>query len=230
MATRADAEEVVRTRLAAQRQLVREWEQELQTRAQTLRSLEGERGAIEGELAGLRERAAQAAAHQEALQNELTAAEQRHAQATERATVLGQDTKRASAESERARHLVAETREQEALHRADRRHAEESLAQMSARRHALEELERDRVGLAPAAAALLAARQNFGDGVLGPLSDFVTTSRENAELSERLLGEWMHAVLVRDQATVRAIQEWHGEQQPGALVLLPLDSGPSALG
>ena len=94
LATRADAEEVVRTRLAAQRQLVREWEQELQTRAQTLRSLEGERGAIEGELAGLRERAAQAAAHQEALQNELTAAEQRHAQATERATVLGQDTKR----------------------------------------------------------------------------------------------------------------------------------------
>ena len=59
---------------------------------------------------------------------------------------------------------------------------------MSARRHALEELERDRVGLAPAAAALLAARENFGDGVLGPLSDFVTTSRENAELSERLAG------------------------------------------
>ncbi len=230
LATRADAEEVVRTRLAAQRQLVREWEQELQTRAQTLRSLEGERGALEGELAGLRERAAQAAAHQEALQNELTAAEQRHAQATERATMLGQDTKRTSAESERARHLVAETREQEALHRADRRHAEESLAQMSARRHALEELERDRVGLAPAAAALLAARQHFGDGVLGPLSDFVTTSRENAELSERLLGEWMHAVLVRDQAAVHAIQEWHGEQQPGALVLLPLDPGPSVSG
>ena len=58
----------------------------------------------------------------------------------------------------------------------------------------------------------------------------MTTSRENAELSERLLGEWMHAVLVRDQATVRAIQEWHGEQQPGALVLLPLDSGPSVSG
>ena len=32
---------------------------------------------------------------------------------------------------------------------------------MSARRHALEELERDRVGLVPAAAALLAARREL---------------------------------------------------------------------
>jgi chromosome segregation protein len=228
LAMRADAEEVVRTRLAEQRHLVREWEQELQTRAQTLRSLEGERTALEGELAGLRDRATRAAAHQESLRTELAVAEQRRALATERAGTMSQDAKRASAEAERARHLLAETREQEALHRAGRRHAEESLAQMSARRHALEELERDRVGLAPAAAALLAARERFGGGVLGPLSDFVTTGRENAELAERLLGLWMHAVLVRDASTVQAIQAWHAEQQPGALVLLPLDSGPSA--
>ena len=85
------------------------------------------------------------------------------------------------------------------MHRADRRQAEEALAQMTARRHALEELERDRVGLAPAAAALLAARERFDGGVLGPLSDFVSTGREDAELAERLLGDWMHAVLVRDR-------------------------------
>src|SRR5690606_36551466 len=36
----------------------------------------------------------------------------------------------------------------------------------------------------------------------------------------------MHAVVVRDRATVPAIQEWHREEQPGALVLLPLDPGP----
>src|SRR4051812_33988947 len=111
------------------------------------------------------------------------------------------------------------------MHRADRRQAEETLAQLTARRNALEELERDRVGLAPAAAALLAARERF-DGVLGPLSDYVTTDRADAELAERLLGDWMHAVLVRDEETVRAIQSWHAEHQPGALVLLPLDPGP----
>jgi chromosome segregation protein len=85
------------------------------------------------------------------------------------------------------------------------------------------------VGLAPAAAALLAARDQFAGGVLGPLSDFISTERADAELAERLLGDWMHAVLVRDADTVRAIQQWHAEQQPGALVLLPLDPGPAAV-
>jgi chromosome segregation protein len=130
------------------------------------------------------------------------------------------------AAAEHARHLLAETREREAMQRADRRQAEETLAQMTARRQALEELERDRVGLAPAAAALLAARENFEGGVLGPLSDFVSTGQEDAELAERLLGDWMHAVLVRDENVVRSVQTWHSQQQPGALVLLPLDPGP----
>jgi chromosome segregation protein len=139
---------------------------------------------------------------------------------------LSHEAKRAASEAEHARHSVAEAREQEAMHRSDRRRAEEALAQMTARRHALEELERDRVGLAPAAAALLAARDRFDGGVLGPLSDFVNTGREHAELAERLLGDWMHAVLVRDGETVRQIQTWHADHQPGSLVLLPLDPGP----
>ena len=84
------------------------------------------------------------------------------------------------------------------------------------------------MGLAPAAAALLAARERFGEGVLGPLSDFVSAGRESAELTERLLGDWMHAVLVRDHDVVRQVQDWHAEHQPGALVLLPLDPGPVA--
>ena len=213
---RAEAEEAVRRRLGEQRAGVRQLEQELQGHAQTLKSLEGERLALEGELASLRERAAQAEAHRSGLQVELAAAERRRDSALERASFLSQDAKRAAAAAEHARHGVAEAREREAMNRADRRQAEEALAQMTARRQALEELERDRVGLAPGAAALLAARERFDGGVLGPLSDFVSTGRENAELAERLLGEWMHAVLVRDDATVRAVQTWHAEHQPGA--------------
>jgi chromosome segregation protein len=227
---RAQAEDDVRRRLAEQRNLVRQFEQDLQQQAQTLRSLEGERAALEGELASLRERATQAAAQRQALENELAAARRRHDLAAERAGVLSQESRSAAADAEHARHLLAETREREAMNRADRRQAEEALAQMTARRHALEELERDRVGLAPAAAALLAARERFDQGVLGPLSDFVSTGREDAELAERLLGDWMHGVLVRDGKTVRAIQEWHAEHQPGALVLLPLDPGPLTVG
>jgi chromosome segregation protein len=223
---RADAEEAVRRRLAERRGTVRQLEQDLQEHAQRLKSLEGERTALEGELASLRERAAQADALRSSLRLELTAAERRRDNAIERAGSLGQEAKRAAAMAEHARHLVAETREREAMNRGDRRQAEESLAQMTARRQALEELERDRVGLAPGAAALLAAREAFDGGVLGPLSDYVSTGREDAELAERLLGDWMHAVLVRGEETVRAIQAWHAEQQPGALVLLPLDPGP----
>jgi chromosome segregation protein len=228
LAGRAEAEEDVRRRLGEQRAQVRQWEQELQARAQMLRSLEGERGALEGELASLREREAGATAHRTGLQGELAGAERRRDHAVERAGFLTHESKRAAAEAEHARHLVAEAREQEAMHRSDRRRAEEALAQLTARRHALEELERDRVGLAPAAAALLSVRDRFDGGILGPLSDFVSTDRDDAELAELLLGDWMHAVLVRDRATVDAVQAWHADQQPGSLVLLPLDPGPLA--
>src|SRR5207302_81992 len=52
---------------------------------------------------------------------------------------------------ERARRQVAALKEQETHNRATRRQAEEALAQVAARRDALAELERQRVGLAPAA-------------------------------------------------------------------------------
>ena len=227
VAGRTGEEEAGRERLVQQRGVVRQREEELQTRAQTLRSLEGERTALEGELASLRERVAQAAAHSGGLKSELAVAERRRDHATEQASFRGHEARRAAGDAEQARHLVAEAREREALVRSERRQAEESLAQITARREALGQLDRERVGLAPGAAALLAARKRFGDRVLGPLSDFVRTSRQHAELAERLLGEWTHAVLVRDLAAVDAIRAWHAEKQPGALVLLPAEPGPS---
>src|SRR6185295_14158003 len=107
-----------------------------------------------------------------------------------------------------------------------RRQTEAALAQLEARRDALAELDRERVGLAPAAQALLKARERFGDAVIGPLADFVRTSRRDAELAERLLGEWLHAVLVRDASATEAIRAWHAEAKPGPLVLLPCVPGP----
>lgn len=225
--TRSAAEQEVRLRLGEQRQVVRQLEEEIQKRMQTLRALEGERHSLESDLASLREQAGTAAGRREAALAEQELAERKRVEAVEVAERHGQEARRTSAEAERARHLVAELRRREALERADRRSAEESLAQLTARRQALEELERDRVGLAPGAAALLAAREQFGGAILGPLSDFIRTGREDAEVAERLLGEWVHAVLVRDSAAVPAIQAWHAAEQPGAIVLLPADRGPS---
>src|SRR2546429_40603 len=144
----------------------------------------------------------------------------------EQAAALAGGAGRAAAGLEQARRRVAELKEQETHGRAARRQAEEALAQVTARHDALAELERERVGLAPAAQALLKAREQFGDAVIGPLSDFVRTTRRDAVLAEQLLGEWLHAVLVRDAAAVDTIRRWHEQAQPGPLVLLPSVPGP----
>ena len=230
LGTRAESEEQVRKRLADQREAARALEQQVQAGVQAVTSLESERSALEHELTGLRERHQQADAQRSALRQELSQAERERDHLMERASFHGFELRRATAEVEAARHRVAEIREREAHLRAARRGAEEALAQVTARRQALEELERERVGLAPAAAALLQARDRFDGAILGPLSDFLSTGQDDAELAERLLGEWMHAVLVRDADVIPAIQAWHAEHQPGALVLLPVNPGPRSSG
>ncbi|HQR18826.1 MAG TPA: AAA family ATPase, partial [Gemmatimonadales bacterium] len=71
---RASVEDAVRNRLAEQRSQVRQMEESLQRQAETLRSLEGERAALETDLAALRDRAVQAAALRDGLRQELDAA------------------------------------------------------------------------------------------------------------------------------------------------------------
>ena len=103
--------------------------------------------------------------------------------------------------------------------------AEEAHTALESKLNALEELERERVGLAPAAARLLREREKFGEGtVIGPLSDFISTESEAASLVERFLGATVHAVLVRDRAAAEAIRAWHAATNPGPLLLLPADS------
>jgi chromosome segregation protein len=223
---RAAAEDEVRNRLTRERATTREAEEALTARVQELGALEGERTALEQEIAGLRDRAVQAEDHVRQLRGDLGRAEAEARSAEEATHAAAVGALEAAAAAERCRHTVAETREQETSERNRRRLAEEALAQLTARRSALEELERDRVGLAPGAAALLGARARFNGAVLGPLSDFINTERDAAELAERLLGEWMYAILVKDQSSVEAIRQWHAEAEPGPLVLLPVDGGP----
>src|SRR5207244_4258482 len=89
---------------------------------------------------------------------------------------------------ERARRRVAELKEQEAHGRSARRRTEEALAQLTARRDALAELARERVGLAPAAQALLKAKARVGDEDVGPVADLGSRSTPAAVLVERVLG------------------------------------------
>jgi chromosome segregation protein len=224
---RLAAEERTRSHLAEQRTELKRVEEELQRQAEGVRRLDGERQALDRELADLREELGAAEARRAALVRERDVAAAHaseagtgHSARAERLVSLG-------LEADRARHAQAEAREHEARLRADRRATEEALAQAAARQGALEQLERDHVGLAPAAAALLAARQRFGGAILGPLADFVRVRREDAAQAEHVLGEWMHAVVVSDLAACDAIHAWHRDAGTGPLLLLPLDPGPS---
>ena len=227
LAARTAREQEVRDRVLAQRTTVRELEEAQQRLAEGFRALEGERAALERERAELRQQAGQAAHERDARQaSEQVATAALQTQA-ERAAAEARGAAQAAEALEHARRRVPEFKEQETHARAARRQAEEAVAQVAARRDALAELERERVGLAPGAQALLKVRAQFGDTVIGPLSDFVRTGRPDAELAEQLLGEWLHAVLVRDEADVAAIRRWHEQAQPGPLVLLPSVPGPA---
>ena len=137
----------------------------------------------------------------------------------------------AQAELEAARAADREVREQESLARAELFRADEAWTQLQGKVNALEGLERERVGLAPAAARLLKERERFGDGaVLGPLSDFLSADQHAAALVERFLGATVHAVVVRDQAAADAVRAWHHEANPGPLLLLPLDAAAERSG
>ncbi len=126
-------------------------------------------------------------------------------------------------ESERA--ADRDTREREATARAELFRADEAHTSLQGKVNALDALERERVGLAPAAARLLREKEQFGDGaVLGPLSDFISADQASALLVERFLGATVHAVLVRDRAAAEAVRTWHATANPGPLLLLPLDA------
>src|SRR5213595_3215840 len=226
LAGRTDFEQEGRDRLLAQRAAVRELEEDLQRRAEGSRALEGERAALERERAELGQQLADASQERARRAETEWAATAQVGTRAEQAAALARAAAQAAAGLEQARRRVAELKEQETHGRAARRQAEEALAQVTARHDALAELERERVGLAPAAQALLKAREQFGDAVIGPLSDFVRTTRRDAVLAEQLLGEWLQAVLVRDDAAVEAVRQWHQRTEPGPLVLLPSVPGP----
>ncbi|MBI2796885.1 MAG: chromosome segregation protein SMC [Gemmatimonadetes bacterium] len=128
---------------------------------------------------------------------------------------------------ETARAAAREARERDAAARGAFARATESHTALEGKASALEALERERVGLAPAAAHLLRERDTFGAGaVLGPLSDFLSASSDAAAMVERYLGASVHAVVVRDHAAADAVRAWHARTNPGPLLLLPLDAAP----
>ena len=187
--------------------------------AQTLRSLEGERAALEGELASLRERAT--AGREPIAPRCAGRAGGRGAPARpgrwSGPASMSHEPRRAggrgrgmrdtwSPKPASARRMTAPTRRQ----------AEETLAQLTARRQGARGAgaRPSRAGARGRGAARRAGAVR--SGVLGPLSDFVSTRsrgcRAGRAAARRLDARGAGA---RRGDAVRAIQAWHAEQQPG---------------
>ncbi len=190
-----------------------------------LRMLELEREGAERELADVAQRSHTLAGEHEQLAAQQRLSERELASADERLAIATSAAAAADAALAAAHESARDSREQDAAARAEVRRVEEEHAGTHGKLSALEGLERERVGLAPAAARLLRDREQFGTGaVLGPLSDYIGADAATALLVERFLGPSLHAVVVRDRAAADAVRRWHAQADPGPLLLLPLDA------
>ena len=226
---RSEAEDQSRSKVSVQRDLVRAQEERLQELAETQRALRGERSAAEAELEELGVRISEAEERFDTTASERDRNRDLTQQSATELAQLEEQERKTRDEVERARHALAATRESETAVRVERRSTEEEVAQLEARRDALEELERSRAGLAPAARLLLQQRDKIGgDKIYGPLSDFLATTEASVKFAERVLGDWLHAVLVEDEETVKIVRKWHAETKPGPLMLLPVRPGPKS--
>jgi len=222
---RVEAEEEARADVAAARTAAEEADRGMRELRDRTRRLELERENAERELAEVAQRSEALTAEHEALTSRLSLAERELGGADESLAMAREQAAAAEQALDAARAAARTAREREATARADVRRVEEEHTALQGRLAALEGLERERVGLAPAAARLLRERERFGrDAVLGPLSDFIGADAAVAAQVERFLGPTVHAVVVRDRAAADAVRAWHAEANPGALLLLPLDA------
>jgi chromosome segregation protein len=142
--------------------------------------------------------------------------------ARERSVALAEQAQSLAAE---ARSNEAAAREADGVARATLMNADEAVVAIKGKVSGLEALDRERVGLAPAAAKLLRDKGQFPEGtIVGPLSDFIATNEAHAVQVEKYLGPLLHAVLVKDHQASDVIRAWHRKTSPGPLMLLPLDA------
>jgi chromosome segregation protein len=225
LAQHQEAENEVRRLVAEARNAVDAAERELRELQDRVRRVEHERERAVRELDEVHQRAEVLSQERAQLDDALSLARREHEELQLQVDEAQAASADAASEMEHARATDRETRERESVARAELFRADEALAALQGRVNALEQLERDRVGLAPAASRLLKERERFGDGaVLGPVSDFISADQDSALLVEKYLGNSVHAVVVRDREVAEAIRVWHGDANPGPLLLLPLDA------
>ncbi|MGI8401857.1 MAG: chromosome segregation protein SMC [Gemmatimonadaceae bacterium] len=221
----AQHEEEVRAALSVARANVGHGERALRDLREELHRAELDRQSSEREQAEIATRRSTLETEQHQLFDVAEASRRELAAAEDAASIAATLVAQTTAAADDARDVLLQARERESAARSELLRAEELHTASTSKLSALEGLERERVGLAPAAAKLLKERGIFGEGaILGPLSDFISTDASSAALVERFLGATVNAVLVRDRDVAEAVRAWHASTGPGPLLLLPIDS------
>lgn len=217
-------EELARHALSAARESADQLAHDIREHRDAAAHLEIERAAVDREHREIAERLHGLATEHAGLADGEAAARRAVAAAADQVEMTTSEASRAITVAVERQVTATRAREEEAEAHQLVARAEAALAALDGRLQALEQLERERVGLAPGAAMLLAERVRFGEGaVAGPLSDFLTAGTADAPVVERYLGATLNAVVVRDRAVAEAIRRWHADANPGPLCLLPLD-------
>ncbi|HUQ99023.1 MAG TPA: chromosome segregation protein SMC [Gemmatimonadaceae bacterium] len=225
LATHARHEEEVRASLSSARSKLEHGEKTLRELREQLHRSELDSQSLERESDELSTRRAALEGERLELSDAAEMARRDLAAAEDAAAIAASRFSETTSAAEAAVSALQSARERDANARAELLKAEELNTALTAKLNALEGLERERVGLAPAAARLLRERGLFEEGaILGPLSDFISADAPSAALVERFLGPTVNAVLVRDRATAEAIRTWHASAAPGPLLLLPVDA------
>ncbi len=92
--------------------------------------------------------------------------------------------------------------------------AEDAASRLSAQAVAIETLEREYRGYAPAVAAALTHRNEI-DGLLGPVAEFLQLKPARAAALEGALGSLLQAVVVKDTDTIGRVRDWITRRQSG---------------
>ena len=115
--------------------------------------------------------------------------------------------------------------------------AEDRANRLSSQLAALETLEREYRGYAPAVAAAMTQRGEI-TGLLGPVAEFLSLPRDKAAAVEGALGSLLQAVVVRDHSAVESVRRFIEDRQggraataaagdiSGVVALLPEDALP----
>ncbi|MGH7663077.1 MAG: chromosome segregation protein SMC [Gemmatimonadaceae bacterium] len=210
------------------RSLVQQADQQVRDAQDHERRLEHDRERVQRENDELARRIEPLDAELSHLRDTVALAQREHESATAELDGARASAVRSDALLEAARVAVADARDRESAARSELLRVDHLHGSLLGRVSALETLERERVGLAPAAAFLLRERGRFGEGaILGPVSDFIGADEEAAPVVERYLGATLHAVIVRDRTAADEVRRWHADADPGPLLLLPLDAAPA---